>query len=169
VEVAPDTHRCLTRALRAPGSERKAELIDITVPACRLQYVLYVVAIRLDHCVIAVSDWDEATRFYRDVVGAEVVPIDSERVSFRLGDTQLNVHGPGFMPINNVACLPVQPGNSDLCFVWDGSIEDAVEHLARHGIGVETGPVERRGACGSGTSVYFRDPDGSLLEFISYE
>jgi catechol 2,3-dioxygenase-like lactoylglutathione lyase family enzyme len=30
------------------------------------------------------------------------------------------------------------------------------------------GPVERRGAGGTGTSVYFRDPDGSLLEFISY-
>ena len=33
---------------------------------------------------------------------------------------------------------------------------------------VELGPVERHGARGAGTSVYFRDPDGSLLEFISY-
>jgi catechol 2,3-dioxygenase-like lactoylglutathione lyase family enzyme len=28
--------------------------------------------------------------------------------------------------------------------------------------------MERFGAKGAGTSVYFRDPDGSLLEFISY-
>jgi catechol 2,3-dioxygenase-like lactoylglutathione lyase family enzyme len=28
--------------------------------------------------------------------------------------------------------------------------------------------MERFGAGGAGTSVYFRDPDGSLLEFISY-
>jgi catechol 2,3-dioxygenase-like lactoylglutathione lyase family enzyme len=28
--------------------------------------------------------------------------------------------------------------------------------------------VERFGARGAGTSIYFRDPDGSLLEFISY-
>jgi catechol 2,3-dioxygenase-like lactoylglutathione lyase family enzyme len=28
--------------------------------------------------------------------------------------------------------------------------------------------VPRPGARGDGTSVYFRDPDGSLLEFISY-
>ena len=73
-----------------------------------------VAAKHLDHCVIAVSDWGRATAFYRDVIGAEVVPIDSGRVSFRVGDTQLNVHGPGFMPTHNVARLPVQPGNSDL-------------------------------------------------------
>jgi len=125
-------------------------------------------ASRLDHCVIAVSDWDAATRFYRDVVGAEVVPIDSGRVFFRVGDTQLNVHGPGFMPATNVARLPVQPGNSDLCFVWDGPIDSAIDHLGRRGVEIETGPVERYGARGAGTSVYFRDPDGSLLEFITY-
>ena len=33
---------------------------------------------------------------------------------------------------------------------------------------VEAGPVERSGAGGRGLSVYFRDPDGSLLELISY-
>jgi catechol 2,3-dioxygenase-like lactoylglutathione lyase family enzyme len=33
---------------------------------------------------------------------------------------------------------------------------------------VELGPIERFGARGMGRSVYFRDPDGSLLEFISY-
>lgn len=58
--------------------------------------------------------------------------------------------------------------NSDLCFEWDGPIQDAVEHLRRHGVGVEVGPVERHGARGRGTSVYFRDPDGSLMEFMSY-
>jgi catechol 2,3-dioxygenase-like lactoylglutathione lyase family enzyme len=124
---------------------------------------------RLDHCVIAVSDWEAATAFYSDVVGAEVVRIDSGRVSFRVGDTQLNVHGPGFMPADNVARLPVQPGNSDLCFLWEGTIEEAMTHLERRGVEVETGPVERHGAGGRGTSLYFRDPDGSLLEFIVYD
>ena len=63
---------------------------------------------------------------------------------------------------------PVRPGNSDICFRWDGMIEEAVEHLRLHGVEVEAGPVPRPGAGGDGTSVYFRDPDGSLLEFISY-
>ena len=42
-------------------------------------------------------------------------------------------------------------------------------HLHQHGVAIELGPVERFGAKGRGTSVYFRDPDGSLLEFICYE
>jgi len=43
-----------------------------------------------------------------------------------------------------------------------------VAHLERVGVEVELGPVSRSGAQGAGTSVYFRDPDGSLLELISY-
>jgi catechol 2,3-dioxygenase-like lactoylglutathione lyase family enzyme len=124
--------------------------------------------VRLDHCVIAISDWEISNRFYRDVVGADLVAVGPGRVSYRLGDTQLNVHGPGVDVSNNVARLPVQPGNSDVCFVWPGPVEDAIAHLDRHGVEVETGPVARPGAQGAGTSVYFRDPDGSLLEFISY-
>jgi catechol 2,3-dioxygenase-like lactoylglutathione lyase family enzyme len=59
-------------------------------------------------------------------------------------------------------------GNSDLCFEWPGSIQGAVAHLEAHRVEVEEGPVARTGAKGAGTSVYFRDPDGSLVEFISY-
>jgi catechol 2,3-dioxygenase-like lactoylglutathione lyase family enzyme len=125
-------------------------------------------SVRLDHSVVAVSDWEVSNRFYRDVVGAELVEHSPGRWAYRLGDTQLNVHGPGVDVSSNVATLPVQPGNSDLCFVWSGPIEDAVAHLKNHGVEVETGPVRRLGAQGYGTSVYFRDPDGSLLEFITY-
>ena len=67
-----------------------------------------------------------------------------------------------------VARLPVQPGNSDLCFEWRGPIADAIAHLEKHGIAVERGPMQRFGAKGPGTSVYFRDPDGSLMEFMCY-
>ena len=124
--------------------------------------------IRLDHSIVAVSDWEVSNRFYRDVVGAELVDVGNGRWAYRLGDTQLNVHGPGVDLSDNVARIPVSPGNSDLCFVWPGPLDEAIAHLGRHGVEIETGPVPRFGAGGSGTSVYFRDPDGSLLEFISY-
>ncbi|MEE8628791.1 MULTISPECIES: VOC family protein [Methylobacterium] len=123
-------------------------------------------AIHLDHCVIHVSDWERSTAFYRDVVGAEVIPV-GRGYAYRFGGVQLNCHGPGQIGEPR-ARLPVAPGNSDLCFRWPGPIEEAAAHLERHGVPVELGPVPRRGAVGEGISVYFRDPDGSLLEFITY-
>ena len=122
--------------------------------------------IALDHCVIHVSDWERSNAFYGDVLGAEIVPAGAQW-AYRFGGQQLNLHGPG-VAAEPLARHPVQPGNSDVCFAWDGPIEDAVAHLERQGVPVELGPVERFGAGGPGTSVYFRDPDGSLLEFISY-
>ena len=119
-----------------------------------------------DHCVIAVSDWARSNEFYADVLGAEVVPVGNG-YAYRFGSNQLNVHGPGVDGEPN-AEPPVAPGGADLCFVWDGPIEQAVEHLERLGVAVELGPVTRFGARGPGTSVYFRDPDRSLLELIAY-
>ncbi len=121
----------------------------------------------LDHCVIHVSDWDRSNPFYRDVLGAELIDRGGGTWAYRFGEQQLNVHGPGVEP-HPVARVPVAPGNSDLCFEWKGAIELAVEHLAAQGVTVEEGPVTRSGAQGRGMSVYFRDPDGSLLELISY-
>lgn len=120
----------------------------------------------LDHCVVHVSDWERSNAFYRDVVGAEVVA-RTNGFAYRFGEQGLNLHGPGLDP-QPVARIPVAPGNSDLCFRWEGTIDEAIAHLEAHDVAVERGPVARNGARGPGTSVYFRDPDGSLLEFIVY-
>jgi catechol 2,3-dioxygenase-like lactoylglutathione lyase family enzyme len=123
--------------------------------------------IKLDHCVIHVSHWERSNAFYRDVMGAEIVPVGAGW-SYRFGQTQLNCHGPD-VHATPLARLPVMPGGSDLCFTWPGPISEAVAHLEGQGVEIEEGPVRRFGARGEGMSVYFRDPDGSLLEFISYD
>lgn len=121
----------------------------------------------LDHCVIHVSNWERSNAFYRDVMGAEVLAKGTGWV-YQFGAVRLNVHGPG-VDAHPLARVPVPPGGSDLCFVWPGNVDDLAAHLTRFGVDVELGPVLRSGATGEGISVYFRDPDGSLLEFITYE
>ncbi len=122
--------------------------------------------VSFDHCVIHVSDWQRSNAFYRDVLGAEIVTA-GRGFAYRFGSVQLNCHGPDAIGEPR-ARMPVEPGNSDLCFEWHGPIAAAVAHLTALGVPIEVGPVTRRGARNNGTSVYFRDPDGSLMEFISY-
>lgn len=116
--------------------------------------------------MVHVSNWERSNTFYRDIIGVEVIAKEGSW-AYRFENAQLNLHGPGLVP-NPVARIPVPPGGSDLCFEWAAPIDDAVEHLQRHHVEIELGPIQRFGARGAGKSVYFRDPDGSLLEFISY-
>ena len=56
------------------------------------------------------------------------------------------------------------PGTGNFCLLTEIPIDEVVAHLAAEGIAVEDGPGERVGATGPLLSVYFRDPDGNLVE-----
>ena len=53
-------------------------------------------------------------------------------------------------------------------FLGHNDADAITAHLASCGVAIEVGPVQRAGSRGAMTSVYCRDPDGSLLEFITY-
>ena len=98
-------------------------------------------------------------------LGRRVVPAGSGLgLSAR---AQLNVHGPGLTP-TPVAGFRFLQVEATCASNGRGRSKRLSDNLRRHGIAVELGPVERHGPRGTGISVYFRDPDGSLLEFISY-
>ena len=126
----------------------------------------------LDHIAITVSDLDATLDFYRRVLNAEVLYEDLFRagkipiVILQVGASRLSVH-PASKPASPHARRPT-PGSADLCFRWDAPIAEAEKQLAASGVVIEEGPLPRPAADGSpGRSVYFRDPDGNLLELLS--
>ncbi len=126
----------------------------------------------LDHVAITVSDLDATLDFYRRVLDAEVLYEDLYRagkipiVILQVGASRLSVH-PASKPASPHARRPT-PGSADLCFRWGAPIAEAEKQLSARGVAIEEGPVPRPAADGSsGRSVYFRDPDGNLLELLS--
>ena len=123
---------------------------------------------RIDHLVLTVRDLDAALRFYEHVLGARVVPPYKGRgpTAIAFGRQKINLHvaGKEFEP---KAATPTV-GAGDFCLITEAPVEAVVQHLATCGIAVELGPVPRIGALGPMTSVYFRDPDGNLVEVARY-
>jgi len=125
-----------------------------------------------DHWAITVADVERSIAFYRDLFGCEILYEDLWRegrvpiISIRVGANVINVHQAG-REAKPHAQHPT-PGSGDVCFRWDAPIEAALALLGSHGISVEEGPVPRPAADGEvGRSIYFRDPDGNLLELLS--
>lgn len=125
----------------------------------------------IDHVAITVADLDAACAFYARVLGASVEEeyeiggrIAVKRVAF--GQAILNIHQQG-NGVDLVARQPM-PGSVDICFRWQGDIAVAQVQLESRGVTVIEGPVARTTADGiSAYSVYFRDPDGNLIELMA--
>jgi len=121
---------------------------------------------RIDHIVLTVVDVDATCQFYSSVFGMEVVTFDNDRSALSFGRQKINLH-PYRAEFEPKAKFPT-PGSADLCLVTDYSMEDVLSRLTSLGIAVEEGPVQRTGAQGPIMSVYFRDPDGNLIEVSNY-
>jgi catechol 2,3-dioxygenase-like lactoylglutathione lyase family enzyme len=121
----------------------------------------------IDHIVLTVKDIDATCAFYAQALGMRVKSVGGGRKALSFGKQKINLHqyGQEFEP---KAKKPT-PGSADLCFVTAVPVSEVIEHLSVSGIEILEGPVQRGGALGNIMSVYFRDPDGNLLEVSNYE
>jgi catechol 2,3-dioxygenase-like lactoylglutathione lyase family enzyme len=127
----------------------------------------------IDHWVVVAGDVERTLAFYRRLgfeiaweprAGRPAMP------TIRVGHTQkINVHGPDWpeRPEYLDARRP-SVGGADFCLVWDGSVQEVLDLLARNSVAVEAGPGPRTCARGPAPSVYVRDPDDNLVEFTVY-
>ena len=121
----------------------------------------------IDHLVLTVKDIDATCSFYARVLGLNVISFDGNRKALSFGVQKINLHSYG-KEFDPRAKAPT-PGSADLCFVTSVPIRNVIKHLASCGVNVLEGPVHRTGARGPMVSVYFRDPDGNLIEVSNYD
>ena len=121
---------------------------------------------RLDHLVLTVHDIHASLDFYSRVLGMDIVSFGEKRKALSFGNQKINLHEKGkeFEP---KADKPT-PGSADLCLVTQTPLKDVISHLRKENVTVLEGPVARTGATGPIMSVYFRDPDGNLIEVSRY-
>lgn len=100
------------------------------------------------------------------MLGFERIDTPGRPTALAFGNQKINVHEVGrtFEP---KAKAPT-PGSGDFCLVTDRPLGEVCDRLEANGVVVELGPVGRVGARGPMMSVYFRDPDGNLVEVSEY-
>jgi catechol 2,3-dioxygenase-like lactoylglutathione lyase family enzyme len=125
---------------------------------------------RFDHIVLTVADIEATLAFYERALGLEREifrgPDGQRRYALKLGSQKINLQDRDTSTPTKAA-KPAQ-GSGDFCLIASVPLADVLAWLRVQGIPVETGPVPRRGALGDLRSIYFRDPDGNLVEVAEY-
>ena len=118
--------------------------------------------LRIDHVVLTVADVDRTLEFYVRVLGMTAVSFGEGRRALAFGDQKLNLHQAG-REFDPKARRPT-PGAVDVCFTTDIPLDVVAAHLRAESVVIEHGPVDKIGARSALRSLYFRDPDGNLIE-----
>ncbi len=117
----------------------------------------------IDHIVLTVRDIERSVVFYQRVLKMEAVTFAGGRRALTFGNQKINLQTLG-QETRNFAGI----GSGDLCLITQMTTEDVLAHLAAENVEIVEGPVEKSGAQGPITSVYFNDPDGNLVEVSRY-
>lgn len=115
----------------------------------------------LDHIVLCVADVDRTLAFYRDALGMQPREERPGKWSLHFGDQKISLQDARTAP--DIARATV-PGSGNFCLVTQEPVGEVAASLRQQGIDVFIGPAERDGAVGRLLSIYFRDPDGNLVE-----
>lgn len=96
----------------------------------------------------------------------ELQTFANNRKALKFGQQKINLHQKGkeFEP---KATHPT-PGSADLCFITETPIREVKAELLSKNIPLLESEVQRTGANGPIISIYFRDPDGNLIEVSNY-
>uniref|UniRef100_A0A3P8TI29 Glyoxalase domain-containing protein 5 n=1 Tax=Amphiprion percula TaxID=161767 RepID=A0A3P8TI29_AMPPE len=160
-------------ALRAAGSRlwhfktNSFKIVSFQTPGLvRFKTTCPVEVSHLDHLVLTVKSVPDTINFYSSVLGMEVITFKGNRKALGFGQQKFNLHqlGQEFEP---KAKHPTS-GSADLCLITKTPLATVAAHLKVCGVKIEEGPVERSGAVGAVTSLYFRDPDHNLIEVSNY-
>lgn len=130
----------------------------------------------MDHIVINVVDIDVALHFYTEILdlpGERVEEFANNQVPFpsvRLSpDTIIDLFPKKLWQGKNPEQV-CRPNMNHFCLSADKQTWELLrDRLEGNGISIDDGPVQRWGAHGTGTSVYFRDPDGNVIEVRYYD
>jgi catechol 2,3-dioxygenase-like lactoylglutathione lyase family enzyme len=117
---------------------------------------------KIDHLVLPVSDIDLIVEFYTKHLGMDKRAFGNGRVALHFGDQKINLHPAGW-DYEPKAAVSIA-GSVDLCFTTVEPVEVIQLTLEESGIDIIKGPIRRAGAIGELCSIYFRDPDGNLIE-----
>lgn len=124
----------------------------------------------IDHLVLTVADIEATTRFYERALGFEREtfrgPDGQPRFALKFGRQKINLQDR-----NTVTPTKAQQptfGSGDFCLIAAVPLDEVLAHLRSQSVTIEAGPVARQGAVGKLRSLYFRDPDGNLVEVAEY-
>jgi catechol 2,3-dioxygenase-like lactoylglutathione lyase family enzyme len=123
---------------------------------------------RFDHIVLNCRDVEITAAWYERVLGMRREVFGAGRIALKFGNQKINLRPADTKPADWITGINDGPGSADVCFITSTTVEQTMVHLNDVGIEVIDGPGSRQGALGPMTSVYCRDPDGSLVEIARY-
>lgn len=115
----------------------------------------------IDYTVIFVRDMAAMRRFYEDVLAFPLLrELSPNWIEYGLGSNTLALARPS----RTAADAPVPPGSAALQLAFKVSaaeVDQCADELVRHGVALLSSPTNQ--SFGHRT-LFFRDPDGNLLE-----